>query len=222
MNVVFPGEGGEHGVLGDRRGDDLRRRRDGQLLPLPPLAVTHARRARRRIAEAVDRDTLRQRLDAGEFFWLDLVEPSRRGLRDRSARSSSSIRCRSRTRSTSASGRSSRTTATTCSSSSSDGLRTRTGSSRCTASTRSAILVTVQHDDAPALDALSRRYVRGAALETPIRRSPCTVSSTRLVDSFFPALADFDDRLDEIEDRAPRRPATRPSFEELIRPCDGA
>lgn len=59
-------------------------------------------------------------------------------------------------------------------------------------------LVTVRRDAAPAIEELHRRYAQGAALGTPIR---ALYRLVELVDSFFPALGDFDDRLDQIEDR---------------------
>jgi magnesium transporter len=59
-------------------------------------------------------------------------------------------------------------------------------------------LVTVRRDDAPALDELCRRYAQGIELGSPIRSLYRVIDG--LVDSFFPALADFDARLDEIQE----------------------
>jgi magnesium transporter len=59
-------------------------------------------------------------------------------------------------------------------------------------------LVTVRRDDAPAFDELCRRYAQGVDLGSPIRALYRVVDG--LVDSFFPALADFDQRLDEIQE----------------------
>jgi len=60
-------------------------------------------------------------------------------------------------------------------------------------------LVTVHRDDAPAFVEIRRRY---AKLEQPIERPSRLLYRIvdGLVDSFFPILADFDDRIDELED----------------------
>jgi magnesium transporter len=60
-------------------------------------------------------------------------------------------------------------------------------------------LVTVRHDEAPAFDLLRRKYERRPArLARPIVLLYQLMD--RLTDSFFPALADFDDRIDAIQD----------------------
>jgi hypothetical protein len=87
------------------------------------------------IVETVDRDAIRERLDAGEFFWLDLVEPTadeystlREVFDFHPLAIEDSVKFGQRA--------SSRTTAPSRPSSSSAGRRTRTVSSRCTASTQ--------------------------------------------------------------------------------------
>ena len=112
--------------------------------------------------------------------------------------SSSSTRSRSRTRSTSASAPRSTTTTTSSSSSSTAPRPTRTASSRCTASTPSDFLVTVHRDDCPAFPEIRERYAKRAK---PIERPALLLYRIidGLVDSFFPILADFDDRIDELE-----------------------
>jgi magnesium transporter len=60
-------------------------------------------------------------------------------------------------------------------------------------------LVTVHRDDAPAFVEIRRRYAkRDKPIEHPSRLLYRIVDG--LVDSFFPILADFDDRIDELED----------------------
>ncbi|MGI8421571.1 MAG: magnesium/cobalt transporter CorA [Gaiellaceae bacterium] len=60
-------------------------------------------------------------------------------------------------------------------------------------------LVTVHRDDCPAFVEVRRRYQkRERAIEDPGRLLYRIVDG--LVDSFFPILADFDDRIDELED----------------------
>src|SRR5919206_5310004 len=61
-------------------------------------------------------------------------------------------------------------------------------------------LITLHHDEAPAFGELRRRY--------QMRKQPISKPSLllyriidALVDSFFPILGDFDDRIDELEDR---------------------
>ena len=61
-------------------------------------------------------------------------------------------------------------------------------------------LITLHHDEAPAFSEMRRRY--------ELRKQPIGKPSLllyriieALVDSFFPILADFDDRIDELEDR---------------------
>jgi magnesium transporter len=60
-------------------------------------------------------------------------------------------------------------------------------------------LVTVHRDDAPAFVEVRRRYQkRGKPVEKPTLLLYRIIDG--LVDSFFPILADFDDRIDELED----------------------
>ncbi|MDX6563812.1 MAG: magnesium transporter [Gaiellales bacterium] len=60
-------------------------------------------------------------------------------------------------------------------------------------------LVTVHRDDAPAFAEIRNRYAkRNKPIEHPSRLLYRIVDG--LVDSFFPILADFDDRIDELED----------------------
>ena len=65
-------------------------------------------------------------------------------------------------------------------------------------------LVTVRRDASPALDALYRRYEHDDAPETGIVLLHRVADE--LVDSFFPALERFDDRLDLIQDEILTRP----------------
>jgi magnesium transporter len=60
-------------------------------------------------------------------------------------------------------------------------------------------LITVHRDDAPAFVEIRRRY---AKLDKPIEDASRLLYHIvdGLVDSFFPILADFDDRIDELED----------------------
>lgn len=61
-------------------------------------------------------------------------------------------------------------------------------------------LVTVRRDEAPAFTEVRERFARRAQpLDHPPRLLYRIVEA--LVDSFFPLLADFDDRIDEIEDQ---------------------
>jgi magnesium transporter len=61
-------------------------------------------------------------------------------------------------------------------------------------------LVTVRRDEAPAFTAVRQRYVqRQRALDNPGQLLYHIIDA--LVDSFFPILADFDDRIDELEDQ---------------------
>src|SRR6202035_543531 len=59
-------------------------------------------------------------------------------------------------------------------------------------------LITVHRDQAPAFTEIRRRYQRH---EAPIDDPPRLLYQIidALVDSFFPILADFDDRIDELE-----------------------
>src|SRR5207244_6429517 len=60
-------------------------------------------------------------------------------------------------------------------------------------------LVTVHRDDCPAFAEIRRRYQkRNEAVDRPSLLLYRIVDG--LVDSFFPILADFDDRIDELED----------------------
>jgi magnesium transporter len=65
-------------------------------------------------------------------------------------------------------------------------------------------LVTVHHDDAPAFDEVRERYEKR---KEPIERPSLLLYKLidGLVDSFFPILADFDDRIDSLEDGIFRR-----------------
>jgi magnesium transporter len=65
-------------------------------------------------------------------------------------------------------------------------------------------LVTVHRDDCPAFVEIRRRY---ATLDKPIAHPSLLLYRIvdGLVDSFFPILADFDDRIDELEDGIFRR-----------------
>jgi magnesium transporter len=61
-------------------------------------------------------------------------------------------------------------------------------------------LVTVHRDDCPAFAEIRRRYQkRDAAIDRPSLLLYRIIDG--LVDSFFPILADFDDRIDELEDQ---------------------
>jgi magnesium transporter len=61
-------------------------------------------------------------------------------------------------------------------------------------------LVTVHRDDAPAFTDVRRRYVKRAKpVDDPGRLLYEIIGA--LVDSFFPILADFDDRIDELENQ---------------------
>ena len=60
-------------------------------------------------------------------------------------------------------------------------------------------LVTVHRDDAPAFEEVRRHYEKR---RTPIERPALLLYRivTALIDSFFPILSDFDDRIDALED----------------------
>jgi magnesium transporter len=60
-------------------------------------------------------------------------------------------------------------------------------------------LITVHHDDCPAFTEIRERY---AKREAPVQRPSLLLYRILdgLVDSFFPMLADFDDRIDQLED----------------------
>jgi magnesium transporter len=58
-------------------------------------------------------------------------------------------------------------------------------------------LVTVHRDDAPAFTEVRERYVKRKKVDDPGRLLYRIIDA--LVDSFFPILADFDDRIDELE-----------------------
>jgi len=61
-------------------------------------------------------------------------------------------------------------------------------------------LVTVHRDEAPAFTAVRQRYVkRNKAVDDPAQLLYRIIDA--LVDSFFPILADFDDRIDELENQ---------------------
>jgi magnesium transporter len=75
-------------------------------------------------------------------------------------------------------------------------------------------LVTVRQDEAPACDLLRERYVRRPArLARPIVLLYQLLDA--LVDSFFPALADFDDRVDTLQDEILVRP-TEEQLQEIF------
>ncbi len=61
-------------------------------------------------------------------------------------------------------------------------------------------LITVHRDEAPAFTEVRHRYhKRGAPIDDPALLLYRIIDA--LVDSFFPILADFDDRIDELEDQ---------------------
>ena len=69
-------------------------------------------------------------------------------------------------------------------------------------------LVSVHHDDCPAFAELRRRYERDELPEPDMLLYHVVVG---LVDSFFPVLTEFDERIDEIEDAI----AAEPTDEQL-------
>jgi magnesium transporter len=76
-------------------------------------------------------------------------------------------------------------------------------------------LVTVRQDEAPACEALKERYSkRPAPLEKPIALVYRLLDA--LTDSFFPALEDFDERIDRVEDEIFREPREE-QLEEVVR-----
>jgi magnesium transporter len=76
-------------------------------------------------------------------------------------------------------------------------------------------LVTVHRDDAPAFAEIRSRYAkRNKPIEYPSRLLYRIVDG--LVDSFFPILADFDDRIDELEDSIFRK-ADDQQLQEIFR-----
>jgi magnesium transporter len=76
-------------------------------------------------------------------------------------------------------------------------------------------LVTVRQDEAPACEALKERYSkRPAPLEKPIALLYRLLDG--LTDSFFPALEDFDERIDRVEDEIFREPQEE-QLEEVVR-----
>jgi magnesium transporter len=60
-------------------------------------------------------------------------------------------------------------------------------------------LVTVHRDEAPAFTEVRERYVKRKKVDDPGRLLYRIIDA--LVDSFFPILADFDDRIDELENQ---------------------
>jgi magnesium transporter len=60
-------------------------------------------------------------------------------------------------------------------------------------------LVTVHRDEAPAFTEVRQRYVKRKKVEDPGKLLYRIIDG--LVDSFFPILADFDDRIDELENQ---------------------
>ena len=76
-------------------------------------------------------------------------------------------------------------------------------------------LVTLRRDEAPACEALKARYTkRPAPLEKPIALLYRLLDG--LTDSFFPALEDFDARIDAVEDQVFRDPREE-QLEEIVR-----
>jgi magnesium transporter len=76
-------------------------------------------------------------------------------------------------------------------------------------------LVTVRQDEAPACEALKERYSkRPGPLEKPIALLYRLLDG--LTDSFFPALEDFDERIDRVEDETFREPR-EVQLEEIVR-----
>jgi len=76
-------------------------------------------------------------------------------------------------------------------------------------------LVTVHRDDCPAFAEIRRRYQkRDEAIDRPSLLLYRIVDG--LVDSFFPILADFDDRIDELEDEI-FRDASDKQLQEIFR-----
>jgi magnesium transporter len=76
-------------------------------------------------------------------------------------------------------------------------------------------LITIHRDDCPALAEIRRRYQgRNAAIDRPSLLLYRVVDG--LVDSFFPILAAFDDRIDELEDGIFRRADDR-QLQEIFR-----
>jgi magnesium transporter len=76
-------------------------------------------------------------------------------------------------------------------------------------------LVTLRRDEAPACEALKARYTkRPAPLEKPIALLYRLLDG--LTDSFFPALEDFDERIDAVEDQVFREPREE-HLEEIVR-----
>jgi magnesium transporter len=76
-------------------------------------------------------------------------------------------------------------------------------------------LVRVRQDAAPACEALKERYSkRPAPLEKPIALVYRLLDA--LTDSFFPALEDFDERIDRVEDEIFREPREE-QLEEVVR-----
>jgi magnesium transporter len=73
-------------------------------------------------------------------------------------------------------------------------------------------LVTVRHDDAPACDSVRKHYSeRPTQLERPIVVLYRLLD--KLADSFFPALEDFDERIDELQDAMLRGPTDDQLYE---------
>jgi magnesium transporter len=76
-------------------------------------------------------------------------------------------------------------------------------------------LVTVRQDEAPSCEALKERYSkRPAPLEKPIALLYRVLDG--LTDSFFPALEDFDERIDRVEDEIFGEPKEE-QLEEIVR-----
>ena len=61
-------------------------------------------------------------------------------------------------------------------------------------------LITVHRDEAPAFTEVQRRYQKcGLPIDDPVLLLHRIIDA--LVDSFFPILADFDDRITELENQ---------------------
>jgi hypothetical protein len=145
-----------------------------------------------------DRDTVERLLAGGDFFGSTSINRARTTFGS-SETCSSFIRSRSKTRSSSTSGPSSTSTTTSF-------FVVVYGAARdddrlvevhCFYSER--FLITVHRDDCPAFAEFRRRYQRREKkIEQPSLLLYRVVDG--LVHSFFPVLAAFDDRIDELED----------------------
>ena len=152
----------------------------------------------------IARDVVARHLDRGEFFWLDLHQPTAERL-GCCASPSASTPWPSRTPSTSASGPSSRSSTASSTSSPTAPTPTATASSRCTASSPRSTWSPCTATTAPPSPTCAARPPRAAR-----RRSSRPWRSYRVVDaladSFFPELAKLDDRIDELENGVLQKP----------------